>query len=164
MALARRPRPLLCPNTFKQGSLLPPAGPLGSAPRARSHRSARGETAPTSLLHMPGRSPGAQLRRTSPPHLSSPQSPLSSPRREDQRRHRSRVLDCSLRLSERSPGGDSPFPIPFCLERRAEARSLRKFLSGREGRCFPFSHTEVGLGPPNPGSHLVRRIFFGSSS
>lgn len=38
-------------------------------------------------------------------------------------------------------------------------------MSGQEGRFFLFCpYPEVGLGPPDPASHLVRCTFFGSSS
>lgn len=40
------PPPLASPNPFKQGSLLPPAGPLGSAPQTRRRRGARREAPP----------------------------------------------------------------------------------------------------------------------
>lgn len=46
LAPARPPHSPLCPNPFKQGSLLPPAGPLGSAPPTQRHRAAGGETPP----------------------------------------------------------------------------------------------------------------------
>lgn len=89
------PRPSLSPNPFKQGSLLPPAGPLGSAPpaRRRCRCAARGEAPPPPSRTCPAEVPA---RNFAEPLPSSPQSPLPPPRREDQRSHLPRVSDCAV--------------------------------------------------------------------
>lgn len=164
-----------CSNLWLAGSSAPAGSPAPRFARTLSnkvpscHLPARGASAPrlgargppggapASLLHMPGRSPGAQLCRTSPPRLCAPQSPVSSPRREDPRRRLSESWTAESETWRGQRGGDglSAGPLPFCSERRAEAWSFRK-LSGQEGRCSSFCpYTEVALGPPDPASRLV---------
>lgn len=116
------PRPSLSPNPFKQGSLLPPAGPLGSAPpapRRRCRCAARGEAPPASFPHMPGRSPGAQLCRASPqlPSVSSAPSQARGPAEPPPPSLRLRSLRLREELARRRLL--LPLPHPFLPLREA---------------------------------------------
>lgn len=136
----RHPAPSLPPNPFKQGSLLPPAGPLGSAPQTRDRCAQLAGRRPRLLTaHARQKSGRATLQNLST-SLSAPQSPLSSPRERICGGTSPNLRLQSLRLRERSLGGDRLSPsLPFA-QRQAEARSFRK-LSGQRGRCSLFALT-----------------------
>lgn len=122
MAPAWSPRRSRRPKPFKQGSLLPPAGPLGSEPRLRATAQRAGTRPRLPTAHARQKSGRATLQNLSAPSVfASVSSSLSQARGPAETPLRSLRLQ-SLRLRERGPGGDGlshPFSHPFFMPREA---------------------------------------------
>ena len=123
LGIGQAPRPSLSQNPFKQGSLLPPAGPLGSAPRARRYRrAALWEAPPPPYCTCPAE---VLARNFAEPLPVSPRLSLLSPLQGERTSGGTSPPSLrlrSLRLRERSQRGGRlflPFPHPFFLLREA---------------------------------------------